>query len=273
MSDGTVDTTYWQRLEAIAAGHGDAIARAFRLRPGFLEAEELAIVLNFALGGRLEREHGEASPLAVETVLEGLAAMPAEQCHPRTAVEALAWYDRGTTQGRRIPDVLRQGALFQPAIERAFRGRRRERTQRSMRQLIENNRKLADAVDELVDALGEPGSGRASHAAVRSTIKRIQAILRSSEWHCRAAAAWSVKNGFAVDGVGQAVHRLLLQPLRRMARLMEELEEHLELPQRQRCSPQIRRICRRVLLELMDAAAVEWERTPPGCNRAHGSTG
>lgn len=273
MSDAAVDSTYWRRLEGIAAEHGEAIARAFRLRPGFLEAEELAIVLNFALGGRLEQEHTPQSPITSETVLEGLAALPAEQCHPRTAVEALAWYDRGTTQGRRVPDVLRQGALFQPAIERAFRGRRRERTQRSMHQLIENNRELASAVDELVDALGEPGSGRACRAAVRSTVKRIQGILRSSEWHSRAAAAWAVKNGFSVDGVGQAVHRLLLQPLRRMARLMDELEEHLELPPRQRCSPQIRRICRRILLELMDAAAVEWERKPPGCNRAHGSTG
>lgn len=268
MDSKTGHQDYWRRLEAVAAEHGPVIARTLRLRPGYLEPDELAIVLNYALGADLEQAHRDAPPLSAERVLESLATLSPEARHPRTAVDALAWYDRGASQGRKVPDVIRQGPLFQPAIETAFRGRRRERTEHSMRKLIDNNRELARAVDALVDALGEPGGSRASRAALRRSFKRIQSLLRSSEWHARAAAAWAVKNGFAMDGIGQAVYRLLLQPLRRLHRLMAELEEHLAVPEGERCSPLAQRTCHRILLELMDAAAEEWERDRPACNPA-----
>ncbi|MFV8833983.1 hypothetical protein [Aquisalimonas sp.] len=273
MDDSRREVLYWERLRAIAAEHGEQIARMFRLRPGYLEADELAIVLNFALGRTLDPLHTEDAPLAAEAVLEGLTALPPESCHPRTAVDALVWYDRGASQGRRVPTVVAQGALFQPSIEQAFRDRRRERTGHSMRCLVENQRELARAVDGLVDALGEPGGNQASRSALRANMKRIQSLLRSSEWHARAAAAWAVKNGFAMDGISQALFRLLLRPLRRMGRLMTALETHLDIPQDQRCSPRINRVSRRVLLELMDAAAIECELEASGCIPAGSSTG
>lgn len=254
----SAEATYWQQLETVVAAHPAAVARAFRLRPGFLEPREAAIVVNYALSERLT-PFSDGS-LDEQTVLQALGQLPPETRHPRTAVDALAWYERGQTQGRRIPDVLRQGPLFQAAIERAFGARRRERTERSMHQLVENNRQLAAAIDELVRALGQPDGQPASRGQLRAILKRMQAILRSSEWHARAAAAWAVKNGFALEGVGRAIHRLLLQPLRRMAHLTAELEQRLNLPRREHCSQQIERICRRILLELMDASAVEWER-------------
>jgi hypothetical protein len=257
------DSGYWHALEKVCGLHGDAMAQVLRLRPGYLRTDELTIVVNFCLEHSLRQLFDAAGFLRGGDVLSLLRALPTDQRHPRTAVNALQWYDRSGLLNRKLPAVVARGPLFQPSIEWAFRGQRRSHTEHSLRRVLENHRALADAIDGLVDQLGHPNVTVAATASIRGQLRKIQGLIRSSEWHARTAAGWAIKNDFPTDRVGDGLFRIYIRPLRRTASLLKALEDRLKLNNGPRCSASARRAARRIALELMDAAAAR----PPnaGC--------
>ncbi len=251
---------YWQTLTELCREHADAVARVYRLRPGYLREDMLAIVVNFTAGAALREHFAGAGNVDTSTLLETLAALPEETQHPRTAVEALAWFDRGACQGRRIPDVLMQTPLLQPSVERAFKNRRRQKTEHSLRRIIENRRLLHRHLHALRHA-ARSGRLRRTHAAAHREMMRQ---LRSSEWHARASGGWAVKNRFPVVGVSRALHRLYIGPLRRISGELQFLEQLLTADDRDRLAPRTGAAARRMLHELMEAAATDVDRSRRG---------
>ncbi|MEX0732745.1 MAG: hypothetical protein WED00_00885 [Aquisalimonadaceae bacterium] len=255
MSDGV----YWRALESVTVRYATVLAPILRLRPDYLEPHELAIVINYVLGQQLREMLQELGYLRADHVRAALARLPPEQRHPRTAVDALVWYDRGACLNLRLPEVVARGPLFQPSIERAFRPRRRNNTEHSLRAIIGSYHDLAEAIDRLQAELDQADAAPASEARLRAEFKTMQSFIRSGEWHARTAAAWAIKNGFPAPRIGEALVRLFIGPLRRKAEDLADLETRLGFD-KHRCSRAACRAAHRVILEIMDASAEPFGR-------------
>ncbi|MCC5812873.1 MAG: hypothetical protein JJU06_21125 [Ectothiorhodospiraceae bacterium] len=251
---------YWQALIALTDRYPRQVAERFRVRPGYLTAGALAIVVNYVAGDRLRAWHAQHGRLSAAELFEVLTALEPAQRHPRTAVDALAWYDRGASQSLRLPLVAAQVPLFQPGVERAFRGRRRHRTEHSLRQLITQVRAMTDWASALSRVATDPDVAEGVRRDYRRGLRDLRRRLRSAEWHARAGGGWAIKNAFPVSGVSRALHRLYLRPLWRLDRMLERVERCLAIPEGDRQYAGVERTSRRFGQELAEAATVDVRR-------------
>ncbi len=262
---------YWRSLVQLMDRYPRQVAERFRVRPGYLSAGALAIVVNYVAGERLRHWHAEHGRLSASELLEALSDLPPERRHPRTAVDALAWYDRGASQNLRLPSVAEQVPLFQPSVERAFRHRRRAHTEHSFRELMAQVRSMHAWAATLSRVVTDPGRAAETRREYRKGLRALRRRLRSSEWHARAGGGWAIKNAFPVSGVSRALHRLYLRPLWRLDHMLERVERTLAVPEGDRQYVAVERVSRRLADELTAAAAVDVRRARALSGKAGGN--
>lgn len=262
---------YWRSLVELMERYPRQVAERFRVRPGYLSAGALAIVVNYVAGERLRHWHAEHGRLSASELFEVLADLPLQRRHPRTAVDALAWYDRSASQNLRLPRVAEQVPLFQPSVERAFRHRRRAHTEHSFRELMAQVRSMHAWAATLSRVVTNPDRAAETRREYRRGLRALRRRLRSSEWHARAGSGWAIKNAFPVSGVSRALHRLYLRPLWRLDHMLERVERALAVPEGERQYVTVERASRRFADELTAAAAVDVRRARAVFGRTGGN--
>ncbi|MEX0732746.1 MAG: hypothetical protein WED00_00880 [Aquisalimonadaceae bacterium] len=234
--------------------HRDVAAAALQVRPGYLEPGELAVVLDYHLGHQLRPAYRRQGTIRADHLLAALATLPASKRHPAAVVEALDWYDRESSLNQPLDAVAARRPLFQPAIERAFRKRRRLYMRHSLREMNGNHRAIAVAANGLLDQLAgsPPGFNRSVH--VEHQLQTIQSLIEFGEWHARAACIWAMKIGVATQDISDALVRFYIQPMRRIVELLERLETRLGRTEQWKLSENAAQAARRLALDLMNAA-------------------